>query len=207
MYLKLVTCFVIVIALASCEPPKEESLQYGHYHSCAERNAGGGDGFTATIKVPDDISDKAVYLSDIKFIDKQQAAPAGTPNAGRQEIVLAKLSFSTDPTDELKTTKSGNYRWDKKCRTLYFTSDQPKDAISKIGIASIQMAPIKGLNEIYFDEHEHEKHKDPCLDFFTNCKSKEVAYYRGGFSFFHPGHNMGDPRSGHDGIPIGEEGP
>ena len=210
--MKTTHLFILSIVLGTflqCKnPPKDDSeeLKYGHFHSCAGKI---DRGFKAILKVPDEISDRDVYLTKINFIDRDTVSPENTPHPGRREILLADLSFSTNMDDELDMVEENSYVWDKECKTITFKSSQSEDVIDEIKIASIFLNPIPGIDEIYFDDREKHPEDDPCLEFFNNCKTKDVMTHehRSGFIFFHPGHEVGDPRSGHDGIPIGNEGP
>lgn len=202
--LQFILIFLFLGLFFYCKPtPGDEENGYGHFHSCAQKNANGQNGFSATLKVPDYITDKKVYLSEINFMDKETTAPKGTPHAGRREILLAGLTFSTNSAMELEKVKTDAYTWNKECKTIIFKSNKHSKLINEIGIASIQIKPISGIDTIKFDDRVKQDHTDPCLKFFKDCEPNHEANHVGGFVLFmHDGHEIGDPRSGFEGITI-----
>ena len=196
-YLKLLISIAFTLFLfVACKQDKESLSR--HFHQCAVINQS-NKGFRVDLKLPDKVSGERVYLTGVQMKDRVIRAKEG-PNEGREEILLASLQFQRQSS--AFASKNDMFSYDPQCNILTIYSKASREVIQQTGIASILMDPIEGIDEISFDGGAGHHGQGECYRRFDSCDNQPENVQRNGFFLFHPGHTVGNPLSGYDGIPL-----
>jgi len=202
------TLALLVISLVSflavdCTPTENDELA-AHFHGKAKQTA--EEEVMVTVKVPGRFGETKIYLAEFESLGRIMEAPQeGVKNPGRQELVIGRFSFTTNPEEELKSFEGEQddnevYSWNAECDNMELMIRIDPKQLAEIEFATIEVFPPKGVEIEYGSSEKHRD--DDCYEPFAelNGSSPGSVY---GFIYLHGGHAPpADLERGEDGIKI-----